>query len=107
LRRPTRKASAFKASSSARSLSCGRSFRRPTQPPCLNPSSPVGSWTTPSSDMFSLTTILPMSAGGRDDGRDRLGVGPRLRFRVSLHHHPDHGLGSGRPHQHPPLLAEG
>src|SRR3954463_1167874 len=38
--------------------------RSPTwknQPPCLKPSSPVGSWTTPSSETFSLITILPIS----------------------------------------------
>src|ERR1700733_5859749 len=32
------------------------------QPPCLNPCSPLGSSTTPSRDMFSLTTIFPISA---------------------------------------------
>src|SRR5262249_36136254 len=31
------------------------------QPPCLKPSSPVGSWTTPSSVTFSLMTIFPIA----------------------------------------------
>src|SRR6185437_16271397 len=31
------------------------------QPPCRKPSSPVGSWTTPSSETFWLTTIFPIS----------------------------------------------
>src|ERR1700755_3501982 len=32
----------------------------PNQPPCLNPCSPLGSSTTPSSETFSLTTIFPI-----------------------------------------------
>src|SRR5215469_2538296 len=32
----------------------------PNQPPRLKPSSPVGSWTTPSSDTFVLMTIFPI-----------------------------------------------
>src|SRR5207249_5861718 len=36
-----------------------RSPIRPTQPPCLNPSSPAGSWMTPSSVTFSVTMIFP------------------------------------------------
>src|SRR6266699_4159248 len=45
-----------------------RSPIRPIQPPCLKPSVPAGSWTTPSSETFSLMTIFPMSVllwGGR------------------------------------------
>src|SRR6266567_620790 len=61
LRRPSRKASAPSASSSASLLSCGLSLIRPTQPPNLKPSSPAGSWMTPSSVTFSLTTIFPIS----------------------------------------------
>src|SRR5207247_5068630 len=41
---------------------------RPTQPPRLKPSTPAGSWMTPSSEAFSLTTILPIAfllAAGR------------------------------------------
>ncbi len=37
-----------------------RSPTRPTQPPRPKPSAPAGSWTTPSSVTFSLTTILPI-----------------------------------------------
>ena len=33
---------------------------RPNQPPRRKPSSPVGSWTTPSSETFSLMTIFPI-----------------------------------------------
>src|SRR6266700_1790784 len=63
LRRPNRKASARSASSSATFADPSRSLL-PTwanQPPCLKPSSPVGSWTTPSSVTFSLMTIFPIS----------------------------------------------
>ena len=44
-----------------------------TQPPALEPSSPAGSWMTPLSVMFSLTTIFPISvrrlAGAAGTGR--------------------------------------
>src|SRR5215468_12613547 len=33
---------------------------RPTQPPCRKPSSPAGSWMTPSSVTFSLMMIFPI-----------------------------------------------
>lgn len=33
---------------------------RPTQPPCRKLSSPAGSWTTPSSETFSLMMIFPI-----------------------------------------------
>src|SRR5215472_5244672 len=48
------------ASSSASLLAPGRSLISPTQPPRLKPSSPAGSWMTPSSEMLSLTTIFPI-----------------------------------------------
>src|SRR6266540_961417 len=38
-----------------------RSPIRPTQPPSLKLSTPAGSWITPSSVMFSLITIFPIS----------------------------------------------
>ena len=38
----------------------GLSLIMPTQPPTLKPSSPAGSWMTPSSVTFSLTTIFPI-----------------------------------------------
>src|SRR5829696_5017620 len=38
-----------------------RSPTRPTQPPRWKPSSPAGSWMTPSSETFSLMMILPIS----------------------------------------------
>src|SRR5215203_6521742 len=38
-----------------------RSPTRPTQPPRWKPSSPAGSWMTPSSDTFSLMMIFPIS----------------------------------------------
>src|SRR6266487_1467605 len=62
-RRPNRKASALSASSSATLANPSRSLS-PTwanQPPCLKPSSPVGSWSTPSSETLSLITIFPIS----------------------------------------------
>src|SRR5690349_3397703 len=63
LRRPSSRASAPSASSSASLAHASRSLSpvRPNQPPCLKPSSPVGSWVTPSSETFSLTTIFPIS----------------------------------------------
>src|SRR5439155_18918313 len=73
-------ASAPSASSSASWLSCGLSLIRPAQPPTLKPSSPAGSWMTPSSVTFSLTTILPMSASFRST---KLAEALRYRVRVS------------------------
>src|ERR671937_460587 len=55
------RASAPRASSSASLLTPGRSLMRPTQPPRLKPSSPAGSWMTPSRETLSLTTIFPIS----------------------------------------------
>src|SRR6266851_4541570 len=63
LRRPSSRASAPSASSNSTLAHSSRSLS-PTwtnQPPCLKPSSPVGSWTTPSSVTFSLMTIFPIS----------------------------------------------
>src|SRR6478736_6604199 len=61
LRRPRSKAEAPSASSSPRPAQSSRSpFRYCwNQPPCLEPSSPVGSPMTPSSETFSLIRILP------------------------------------------------
>src|SRR5207302_9389144 len=39
----------------------GRPAITPTQPPTLKPSSPAGSWMTPSSEALSLMMIFPMS----------------------------------------------
>src|ERR1022692_4072617 len=63
LRRPSSRASALSSSSSSTLAHSSRSLppNWPNQPPCLKPSSPVGSWTTPSSEMFSLITIFPIS----------------------------------------------
>src|SRR5208282_5020773 len=63
LRRPSSRASAPSASSNSTLAHSSRSLSPtwPNQPPCLKPSSPVESWTTPSSETFSLITILPMS----------------------------------------------
>src|ERR1035441_9339659 len=38
-----------------------RFVTRAPQPPCLKPSSPAGSWMTPSSETFSLMMIFPIS----------------------------------------------
>src|SRR5262249_28934177 len=57
---PSSRAAAPRASSSASLLSCGLSLIRPTQPPTRKPSSPAGSWITPSSVTLSLTTIFPI-----------------------------------------------
>src|SRR5438552_6437910 len=56
-------ASAPSASSSATLAASSRPWSpiRPIQPPSLKPSTPAGSWITPSSVTFSLTTIFPMS----------------------------------------------
>src|SRR5215831_6202482 len=63
LRRPSSRASAPSASPSKTLAHPSRSLSPiwVNQPPCLKPSSPVGSWTTPSSETFSLTMIFPMS----------------------------------------------
>src|SRR5713226_6305255 len=63
LRRPSSRASAPSASSSSTLAHSSRSLSPiwRNQPPCLKPSSPVGSWTTPSNETFSLTIILPIS----------------------------------------------
>src|SRR5712692_10204688 len=63
LRRPSSRASAPSASSNSTLAHSSRSLSPtwPNQPPCLKPSSPVGSWTTPSSETFSLITIFPIS----------------------------------------------
>src|SRR5215207_3607683 len=63
LRRPSSSAWALEASSSSSSAHAWRSLSptRKNQPPRPKPSSPVGSCTTPSSETFLLTMILPMS----------------------------------------------
>src|SRR5215813_2080767 len=63
VRRPSRKASAPCASPNPTLAHSSRSLSPIwlNQPPNLKPSSPVGSWTTPSSETFSLMTIFPMS----------------------------------------------
>src|SRR5207248_7571335 len=62
LRRPSSRASARSASSVSTSAHCSRSLppNWPNQPPSLKPSSPSGSWTTPSSEAFVVITIFPM-----------------------------------------------
>src|ERR1700746_2930457 len=62
LRRPSRRASAHSASSSSTLAHSSRSLppNWPNQPPSLKPSSPSGSWTTPSSEAFVVITIFPM-----------------------------------------------
>src|SRR5450755_1125409 len=63
LRRPSNRASAPSASSNSTWAHASRSLAPnwPNQPPSLKPSSPSGSWTTPSSETFVLITIFPMS----------------------------------------------
>src|SRR5262249_55008189 len=63
LRRPKYTASAPSASANSPSAHASRSLSRNSsnQPPCLKRSSPVVSSTTPSSEMFSFTTIFPIS----------------------------------------------
>src|SRR6202046_2722501 len=63
LRRPSSRASAPSASSSASWDHASRSLppNWPNQPPSLKPSAPSGSWTTPSSETVVLITIFPMS----------------------------------------------
>ena len=61
VRRPYNSASAPSVSSSRTWPASLRSVTLPTQPPRSNPSSPDGSWMTPSSVTFSLTTIFPIS----------------------------------------------
>jgi hypothetical protein len=61
VRRPNSCASAPSASSSSLLPASARSVTLPTQPPCLNPSTPDGSSMTPSSETFSLMTIFPIA----------------------------------------------
>src|SRR5580700_11398365 len=63
LRRPNSRASAPSASSNSTLAHCSRSLppNCPNHPPSLKPSSPSGSWTTPSSETFVLITIFPIS----------------------------------------------
>src|SRR6266700_634413 len=63
LRRPSSRASVPSASSSSSLAHASRSLSPnwPNQPPSLKPSSPSGSWTTPSSETFVLITIFPIS----------------------------------------------
>jgi len=63
LRRPISNAVAPRASSSPRwaHASVSPFTNCWNQPPCLEPSSPVGSPMTPSSETFSLITILPIA----------------------------------------------
>src|SRR5215469_18240000 len=62
LRRPSSRAEVPSASAYSILAHSSRSFPPawPNQPPRLYPSSPSGSWTTPSSDTFVLTTIFPI-----------------------------------------------
>src|SRR6202020_1884957 len=62
LRRPNSSASAPCASASSTSVhaSQSRPMNCTNQPPCLNPCSPLGSSTTPSSETFWLTPIFPI-----------------------------------------------
>src|SRR5690349_6635353 len=63
VRRPNSSASVASASLVKMLDHSSRSFPpyRPNQPPCVKPSCPSGSWTTPSSDVFVLITIFPIS----------------------------------------------
>src|ERR1700722_2063712 len=63
LRRPSNRASVRSASSYSTLPHSSRSLPPSwtNQPPSLKPSSPSGSWTTPSRDTFVLMTIFPMS----------------------------------------------
>ena len=45
-----------------------RSLIRPTQPPCLNPSSPAGSWMTPSSEIRCLPGLIDDGGGEKLPG---------------------------------------
>src|SRR6266446_3590436 len=62
LRRPSSRASAPSASSNSTLAHSSRSLppNWPNHPPSLKPSSPSGSWTTPSSETFVLITIFPI-----------------------------------------------
>src|SRR5271169_6529287 len=62
LRRPSRRASVPSASSYSTLAHSSRSLppNWPNQPPSLKPSSPSGSWTTPSNETFVLITIFPI-----------------------------------------------
>src|SRR3984885_3740552 len=63
LRRPSNRAAVRSASSYSTLPHSSRSFPPSwtNQPPSLKPSSPSGSWTTPSRDTLVLMTIFPMS----------------------------------------------
>src|SRR5580704_18099376 len=62
LRRPSSSACVPSASSNSTLAHSSRSLppNWPNQPPSLKPSSPSGSWTTPSNETFVLITIFPM-----------------------------------------------
>src|SRR5918994_4203115 len=62
LRRPSSRASVPSASSSSTLAHASRSLPPNwlNQPPSLKPSSPSGSWTTPSSETFVLMMIFPI-----------------------------------------------
>src|SRR6516164_78521 len=89
VRRPSSRASAPSASASSSLAHSSRALSpiSKNQPPCLKPSSPVGSWTTPSSETFSLMMIFPMS------GSPLPGVVCYHRCR----HHDAAKLGAGQP----------
>src|SRR6266571_4508422 len=63
LRRPSSRASVRSASAYSTLAHSSRSLPPswPNHPPSLKPSSPSGSWTTPSSETFVLITIFPIS----------------------------------------------
>src|ERR1700730_12037269 len=63
LRRPSSRASVPSASSNSTLAHSLRSLPpiSPNQPSSLKPSSPSGSWTTPSNETFVLITIFPIS----------------------------------------------
>src|SRR5258708_18022963 len=63
LRRPSSRAAGRGASPYSTLPHSSRSLPpdSPNQPPSLKPSSPSGSWTTPSSETFVLITIFPIS----------------------------------------------
>src|SRR6266566_8734282 len=79
LRRPSSRASIRSASSRETLAHSSRSLppNWPNQPPSLKPSSPSGSWTTPSSEAFVVITIFPMPVlllAGRCRVRRRAGT---------------------------------
>src|SRR5215475_11815859 len=78
LRRPISSASAPCASASSSSAHASQSWPMnwTNQPPCLNPPSPLGSSTTPSSVTFWLTTIFPILILLASGARPGLGPPP-------------------------------